>query len=76
MSPQWRASGFGERSSRRVPSDLTCPTLWLVGSANENTMRSLDEYRGHLATTNVTLETVVGLNHAQEFTEMDKVLAL
>jgi hypothetical protein len=38
-------------------------------------MPSVDEYRGRLATTNVTLETVVGLNHAQEFTEIDKVLA-
>ena len=59
---------------RVEPSDLTCPTLWLVGSANENAMPSVDEYRGHLATTNVTLETVVGLNHAQEFTEIDRVL--
>jgi pimeloyl-ACP methyl ester carboxylesterase len=56
------------------PADLPCPTLWLVGTANENAMPSVDEFRDRLAGTSVTVETVLGLTHAQELTEVDRVL--
>ena len=56
------------------PEDLRCPTLWLVGTANENAMPNVNQYRGRLQRTNVVLELVPGLTHADELTKIDDVL--
>ena len=56
------------------PADLRCPTLWLVGSENKNAMASLQECEGALKESRVQVHVVEGLNHLQEFTEIDKVL--
>jgi pimeloyl-ACP methyl ester carboxylesterase len=56
------------------PSDLRCPTLWLVGTANENAMSSVNEYRDRLRSTNVVLQLLPGFSHADELTKIEDVL--
>lgn len=55
------------------PADMKCPTLWVVGTLNENAYASAKEYQGKLAGTKVTLEIVEGLNHPQEHSAIDRV---
>jgi pimeloyl-ACP methyl ester carboxylesterase len=55
------------------PADMRCPTLWLVGTANENTMASVRAYQPKLAGTRVTLAIVEGLTHPQELEQIDQV---
>jgi pimeloyl-ACP methyl ester carboxylesterase len=56
------------------PADLRCPTLWVVGSANENAMPNAQEYQDTLPGTNVTLHVLPGLTHVEELTRIDDVL--
>lgn len=55
------------------PNDLLCPMLWLAGSKNENTIASIQEYESKLRETAVQIHVVDGLNHVQEFEEIDTV---
>ena len=56
------------------PADLRCPALWVVGTANENAMPSVNEYREGLGRTKVVLQVVPGLTHSEELTNIDDVL--
>jgi pimeloyl-ACP methyl ester carboxylesterase len=56
------------------PKDLLCPTLWLAGSKNHTTLTSIEQYRTTLNESKVRVQIVEGLDHEQEFTEIDKVL--
>jgi hypothetical protein len=56
------------------PTDLRCPTLWLVGSKNETTMASIHDYDEKLKMSKVRVEVLDGLNHSKEFTEIDRSL--
>jgi len=56
------------------PADLSCPTLWLVGTANDNAMSSVNEYRDRLGGTKVVLQLLPGLTHADEMTRIEDVL--
>ncbi|HET8669270.1 MAG TPA: alpha/beta hydrolase [Candidatus Saccharimonadales bacterium] len=56
------------------PADLRCQTLWLVGSRNETTMASIQEYEEKLKRSMVRVEVIEGLNHREEFTEIDRSL--
>lgn len=56
------------------PGDLLCPTLWLAGSRNDDVMSDMKEREGTLSGTNVISEVVEGLNHWQEFSEIDRIL--
>lgn len=58
------------------PADLGCGTLWLMGSKNEPAMASLAKYKEELKTSKVRAEVMDGLNHMQEFTEIDRSLPL
>jgi pimeloyl-ACP methyl ester carboxylesterase len=58
------------------PEDIGCPTLWLVGTANENAMSSVNKYRGRLEGTKVVLQLLAELTHADEMTKVDEVLSL
>jgi hypothetical protein len=60
---------------RVEPSDMKCPTLWLVGSRNENAVKSADAYKPQLAGTQVTLEIVEGLSHPEELELIDRVFS-
>jgi pimeloyl-ACP methyl ester carboxylesterase len=56
------------------PSDMKCPTLWIVGTANKDTMASVENYRSRLATTPVSLLTLDGATHPQEMESVDQTL--
>ena len=56
------------------PEDLRCPALWLVGTANENAMSSVHEYRERLGGTKAVLQLLPGLTHADELTKIEQVL--
>jgi pimeloyl-ACP methyl ester carboxylesterase len=56
------------------PAEMRCPTLWLVGSANEQAMPGVTEYRHRLRGTQVILRVLPGLTHADELTSVDDVL--
>jgi len=56
------------------PSDLLCSTLWLVGTANESAMQSVNEYSAALGQSRVILQLVPGLTHERELTQVDDVL--
>ena len=56
------------------PSDLRCPTLWLVGSANEFAMANVNEHKSTLSNSAVQVAIMEGLDHSGEFTEIDQVL--
>ena len=55
------------------PADFRCPTLWMVGSEDEEAMNSVREYKHSLDGTKVQLHIVDGLDHGQVFDEIDKV---
>jgi pimeloyl-ACP methyl ester carboxylesterase len=58
-----------------APADLRCPTLWIVGSNNPFAMASVAKHRATLAESQVQVQIIDGLNHEQEFSEIDAVLA-
>lgn len=58
------------------PPDMRCPTLWLVGTRNENAIDNARTYKDKLAGTRVALETMDGLTHADELDQIDRVFPL
>jgi pimeloyl-ACP methyl ester carboxylesterase len=57
-----------------VPADMPCPTLWLVGGDNSGALESVGAYEASLPGSQVQVQIVPGLTHAQEFSEIDRVL--
>lgn len=55
------------------PIDMLCPTLWLVGSKNEGAMASIKEYAEDIEGLPVQVEVIDGLDHEQEFTQIERV---
>ena len=58
------------------PADVSCPALWVVGTANENAMPSATAYASALDRTNVRLQLVPGLTHERELTAVDEMLPI
>ena len=56
------------------PNDLLCPTLWLYGTENQNCVGSLETYSAELVNSKVQVDVLDGLNHQQEFSEIDQVI--
>jgi hypothetical protein len=56
------------------PSQMSCPTLWLVGTANQAAMPSAAAYKPKLAGTRVSLTLLEGLTHPQEIERIDQTL--
>jgi pimeloyl-ACP methyl ester carboxylesterase len=56
------------------PSDMPCPTLWLVGTANQVAMPSAAAYKAKLGGTRVSLALLDGLTHPQEIERIDRTL--
>jgi pimeloyl-ACP methyl ester carboxylesterase len=54
------------------PADLPCPTLWLIGSANQEAMASRQEYEDQLALSQVQMHIFDGFSHDQELTEINQ----
>ena len=57
-----------------TPADFRCPTLWLIGSENDKALESFKEYEQELPGSNVQVRMLEGLNHEQEFENIDQVL--
>ncbi len=57
------------------PGDILCPMLWLAGSKNDDVMANMKEYEAKLEATNVRTQILDGLDHWQEFSEVDRVLS-
>jgi pimeloyl-ACP methyl ester carboxylesterase len=55
------------------PDDLLCPVLWLSGSENEGTVASMKVYKETAVSSNVQIQIIDGLNHPQEFEEIERV---
>ena len=58
------------------PADMRCPTLWVVGSRNDGAVKSVEKYRDQLTGTRVTLNLLDGLDHQQEFEQIDRVFEI
>ncbi len=56
------------------PKDVRCPTLWLAGSRNEPAMAGIREYDESLKGSRVQVHVIEGLDHSQEFSQIDEVL--
>ncbi len=56
------------------PAAMRCPTLWVVGTANEIAMASVAAYQPSLAPTRVTVQLLPGLTHERELTSVDDVM--
>jgi pimeloyl-ACP methyl ester carboxylesterase len=56
------------------PAELKAPTLWLVGTADEESLASAKQYEGKLEGTNVTLVQVSGANYSEMFTRVNTML--
>lgn len=56
------------------PADLSCPTLWIVGSNNEAAMASAQEFEKDLLESQVELKVMRDLSHLEEFTLTEKVI--
>jgi pimeloyl-ACP methyl ester carboxylesterase len=56
------------------PGDLKAPTLWLVGTADEESLASAKAYEGKLEGTPVTLVQVSGANYSEIFTRVNAML--
>jgi pimeloyl-ACP methyl ester carboxylesterase len=73
----WLACFRAMRAWPRVdPKDIRCPVQLVVGTKNANVMRWLDTHRGELEQAGVELQSIAGLTHAQEFTEIERVFPL
>jgi pimeloyl-ACP methyl ester carboxylesterase len=57
-----------------TPTDLRCPTLWLIGSENDKALESYKQFEAEIPKSNVQVRMLEGLNHAQEFENIEQVL--
>jgi pimeloyl-ACP methyl ester carboxylesterase len=55
------------------PDAVRCPAMLLVSTQNKSTLQWVTSHRAMLEQTNVCVEIVEGLNHPQEFTQVDLV---
>ncbi|MCJ7661170.1 MAG: alpha/beta hydrolase [Anaerolineales bacterium] len=55
------------------PIDLKCPAILLVGSRNKNLMKYVQSEQSALDAAGIQMEIINGLNHQQEFSQIDQV---
>jgi pimeloyl-ACP methyl ester carboxylesterase len=55
------------------PADLKCPVMLLVGNRNKNVMNYVETNRATLDKAGVQVAIIDGLNHQQEFSQVDQV---
>jgi hypothetical protein len=73
----WLACFRAMRTWPKVdPEELSCPTMLVVGTKNENAMKWVNENREELARSEVALRIIDGLTHNQEFTEINQVFSI
>jgi len=72
--PVWVACFQAMRSWPRVdPGDLQKPALLVVGTRNMNVCNWINANQDALAGSQIQVEMIEGLNHQQEFSQIDKV---
>jgi pimeloyl-ACP methyl ester carboxylesterase len=72
--PMWLSCFQAMRKWPNInPGDMRCPAMLLVGTRNKNTMEWVLANRSELDRTNVCVAIAEGLNHMQEFTQIDRV---
>lgn len=72
--PVWIGTLKAMRKWRSIkPEEVKCPILFAVGSKNENVMKWMEANSESLGKANVQVEVFEGLNHNQEFEEIDTV---
>ena len=59
-----------------APPDFRCPTLYLVGSADQFAMQSLREYEASILDSLLQVQVVEGLDHDQLFEAVDQILPI
>lgn len=57
-----------------TPANLCCPALWLIGSENQGAIESYKKYEQELPQSKVQVRIIKGMDHAQEFNDIDRVL--
>jgi len=55
------------------PSDIHCPVILIVGTKNTNTMNYIKSNQQSLEDAGIKVKVFQGLNHPQEFSQIDKV---
>jgi pimeloyl-ACP methyl ester carboxylesterase len=55
------------------PADLKCPAMLLAGTRNKNVMNYVEANRATLDSAGIQVEVIDGLNHQQEFSQIDQV---
>lgn len=58
------------------PDAIKCPALLLAGSANAGALKWVTSNRQALDKANVQVEIVAGLDHRQEFSQVEQVYPL
>ena len=72
--PVWVACFQAMRSWPDIsPREMKCPTLLLTGSKNKSAMQWIDSNRDLLEHAGVRTEVIAGLNHPQEFSQVESV---
>jgi pimeloyl-ACP methyl ester carboxylesterase len=59
-----------------TPTDFLCPTLWLIGTENKSTLDTYREHKTEILASKVQVHFLEGLNHEEEFNNIDQVLPL
>lgn len=57
-----------------TPSDIRCPTLWLIGSENHQAMETYHRYKEEIPGSKVQVHIMEGMNHEQEFNNIEQIL--
>jgi len=55
------------------PIDLKCPVILLVSSRNKNLLKYVQSEQSALDAAGIQMEIINGLNHQQEFSQIDQV---
>jgi pimeloyl-ACP methyl ester carboxylesterase len=58
------------------PTDFLCPTLWLIGSRDEQAMASFREFETKMKGSMLQTRILDGLDHEDVFDEIDRVLPI
>jgi pimeloyl-ACP methyl ester carboxylesterase len=75
--PVWVACFQAMRNWPRIdPEAVKCPAMLLAGTRNKGTLRWVESNRQALERANIQVEIVDGLNHPQEFSQVEQVYPL
>lgn len=59
-----------------TPADIRCPSLWLIGSENDKAMETYHRYKQEIPGSKVQVHILEGMNHEQEFNNIEQVLPI